>query len=197
MKSRFQKTQQERIAINQFRVRWIGKLRNELRMDDAVEQCGNREEKTHDGSRSTNVKQRTIGAHGGSNHDECAKGAGQVGEGNKERIAGAKMMVTASKEMSQLMREQDAQQRGRKGKPREQTGRVFVEKGEAAEESADRCGLIVRIGDGKLRSRHQACAQSQQEEHYGENKRFLRRAGRNLGVIPFADEIVVPIQASG
>src|ERR1041384_1128960 len=102
-------------------------------MQDAVEQCGNREQKADNRSRGANVKQRAIRAHGRTDHDKSAKRAGQVGEGNKERITGVKMMVSASKEMSQFMGEQDPQQGGRKREAREQAGGIFVEKREATQ----------------------------------------------------------------
>ena len=47
-KSRFQKPQQKGRTVDQFRLRGIGKLRNELRMQDSVGQRGNREDETHD-----------------------------------------------------------------------------------------------------------------------------------------------------
>ena len=107
MKRGFEKPQQKRRAIDEFSVRWIGKLRNELRMQDAVEQRGNSEEKTHDGPRSANIKQRAIGAHGRTYHDERAKGAGEIGERNKKRIARINVVMTAGKVMSQFMRQKN------------------------------------------------------------------------------------------
>src|SRR5215467_14842745 len=107
------------------------------------------------------------------------------------------MIVTASEEMPQFMCEQNSQQRGRKRKSCEKSGRVFVEKGEAAKERAKGNGFIVCISEGKLSSRHETGAKSQEEKHEGKKQRFCRRARRNLRVIPLADEIVVPIQAFG
>lgn len=197
MKSGLEPAKQERRAINEFRVIGIGKTRNEFSVQDAVEQRGNREEKTHDRSRGANVEKRAIGAHPRTNHDECAKCADKIGEGNEKRIAGVKAMVAAGEEVSQFMRKQNAQQGDRKRKSGEQPGGIFVEESEAAKKHADGCGLIVRIGEGKLSSGDETRTQSQEEKHNGENERFPRRAGRNLGVIPLADEIVAPIQVVG
>src|SRR5438874_7857571 len=63
MENGLEKAQQERRAVDQLRVRRIGKLRNEFRVEDAVEQRGNGEEKTHDRPRSANIKKGAIGAH--------------------------------------------------------------------------------------------------------------------------------------
>src|SRR5438105_5587619 len=41
----------------------------------------------------------TFGAHRRANQHERAKSAGQIGKGNKKRIAGAETMVAASKEI--------------------------------------------------------------------------------------------------
>src|SRR5690349_3459427 len=107
------------------------------------------------------------------------------------------MMVAACEEMSQLVCEQDGQQRSRKRKAHEEAGWIFVEKREAVQERVNGCGLIVRIGDGELSSRYKTRAKSQQEKHDGKSERFLRRTWRNLRVIPLANEIVVPVQAFG
>jgi len=99
--------------------------------------------------------------------------------------------------MPQFVREQDAEQRGGKGKTREEPGGIFVKKCKRAPQFIDGDGLIVRIGDGKLRSRDEAGAKSEQEKHNGKNQRFSRRTRRNLGEIPLADKFVVPIEAFG
>ncbi len=127
-------------------------------MQHAVDQRRDREEETHDGPRGANVKQCAIGAHRRANQDKCAKSAGEVGEGNKKRIAGAKVMVAASEEMPQLVSEQNPKQRGGKRKSRQQAGRIFVEEREGPEKFVKRHGLVVSICDSKLSAGHEAGA---------------------------------------
>lgn len=103
MKKRFEQVQQKRRAVNQLRVRRIGKPGHHSGMQNSVDQGRNREDEAHDGSGSAYVKQGAIGAHRRANQNECAKCAGEVGEGNKKRIAGVESMIAAGKEVSQFM----------------------------------------------------------------------------------------------
>lgn len=99
--------------------------------------------------------------------------------------------------MPQFVREQDAEQGGRKGKAGEEASGIFVKKCKRAPQFIDGDGLVVHVGDGKLSSRDEARAKSKQEKHNSEDQRFPRRARRNLRVIPLTDQIVVPIEACG
>jgi len=56
---------------------------------------------------------------------------------------------------------------------------MFVEEGESAEEFVERCGLVVGVGDGKLRASGQAGAEREKKEHDGEDEGFAGRAWKN------------------
>src|SRR5437016_13607120 len=110
------------------------------------------EDKAHDGSRGANVKQRTIGAHRRTNQNERAKRAGEVREGNEKRIAGMEVMVAASKKMSQFMSQQNPEQRRRKRKTGQKSGRIFIKEREGPQQLIDGHDLNVRVRHGKLRA---------------------------------------------
>ncbi len=79
-------------------------------MQDAIDERRNGEDKTHKRARRANIKERAVRAHRRTNQNKRAKGAGEVGEGNKERIAGPEVMVSASEEVPQFMGKQNPEQ---------------------------------------------------------------------------------------
>jgi hypothetical protein len=70
-----QKAEQERSAVDEFGVGGIGEARDELCMQDAVDESGNGEGETDERAGSADIKQGAVGEDGGANQDEGAKGA--------------------------------------------------------------------------------------------------------------------------
>src|SRR5207245_11106041 len=70
-----------------------------------------------------------------TNQNERAKRAGEVREGNEKRIAGMEVMVAASKKMSQFMSQQNPEQRRRKRKTGQKSGRIFIKEREGDRKS--------------------------------------------------------------
>jgi hypothetical protein len=67
-------------------------------------------------------------------------------------------MVAAGEEVAEFVGEKNGQQSGGEGQADKESGGVFVEQSEGAEEFVERGGLIVRIGDGELSTCGQAGA---------------------------------------
>ena len=56
---------------------------------------------------------------------------------------------------------------------------MSVEESEGAEEFVERCGLIVSVGDGKLRASGQAGAEREKKERDGEDEGLAGRAWKD------------------
>ena len=104
-----------------------GKSGNELCVNNAVDERGNRDEEAHQRSGCANVKERTRIAYRGANKDEGTERADQRGEGNKERITGVNMMVAAREKMAQFVDQKNRQQRQGEGKAGGQGERVPID----------------------------------------------------------------------
>jgi hypothetical protein len=63
------------------------------------------------------------------------------------------LVMAASKEMSQLMGEQDRQQRNGEGKPAGQREGMAINQSESVYEFIERDRFVVSIGDGELGTR--------------------------------------------
>ena len=148
-------------------------------MEHAVGERGNRQNETHERTRSSDVKECASGADRGANQNECAKGAHERRKGNEKRIAGANVMMTAGKEMAELMGEQDGEQSEGERQAGGKSWWVFVKKGEGVEKLIERNGLILRVGESELSAGNQAGAKSEEKKNTGKIKRFKRRARRN------------------
>jgi len=196
VKNGFEKTKQQWRAVNQFRMCRICESGHKLGVKDTVHKRRYREEEAHDRTGCSDIKESAIGSHRRTNQNESAKRSYKIGEGNKKRIAGAQMMVAASKEVSEFVSEQNPEQRCGKRKSREETDRILIEERERTQQLIDGYGFIVRVGHSKLCSRDEASAQRKGKKHNRKNQRLSGRPRRNLRVIPLADELVIPIQAS-
>ena len=84
-------------------------------MENSVGQCGHRQNKTYERAGRTHVKERAGGANRGTDQDESAKSSHQRRKGNEERIACSDVMMTAGKEMAELVGEQNGEQRESEG----------------------------------------------------------------------------------
>jgi hypothetical protein len=147
-----EKSQQERSAEGQIDVTSVVESRNNFGVEHAVGQRGNRENKADKRTRSSDVKERTSGANRGTNQNEGAKGAHERGKGHKKRIAGADVMMTAGKEMAELMGEQNREQSEGEGQTGGESRGVFVKESEGVEKLVERNSLILSVGDGELSS---------------------------------------------
>ena len=141
----------------------VVKARNNFGVEHAVRERGNRQNETQKRARSTHVKERPSGAYRRTNQNECAKCAHERRKGNKERIAGADVMMAAGEKMAEFMCEQNDEQGEGKRKARREGRWMFVEEGEVVEKLVERHGLIVRISDGKLSAGDEASAQSKKK----------------------------------
>ena len=82
------------------------------------------------------------------------------------------VMVAASKEMSQFMSQKDPEQRRRKRKSRQKSGRMFIKQREGPQQFIEGHGLIVRVRHGELRACDKAGTERKQKKQDGENQRF-------------------------
>jgi hypothetical protein len=92
------------------------------------------------------------------------------------------VMVAAGEEVAQFVGEKNGQQSGGEGQADKESGGVFVEESEGAEEFVERGGLMVGIGDGELGAGGQTSTESEEEQRYGEDKGFEGRAGKHRHV---------------
>ncbi len=141
----------------------VVKARNNFGVEHAVRECGNRQNETHKRAGSTHVKERPRGANRRTNQNECAKCAHERRKGNKERIAGADVMMAAGEEVAELMGEKNGEQGERERQSGSEGSRMFIKKSEGVEELVERNGLIPHVGDGKLSSGDQAGAKSEKK----------------------------------
>ena len=122
-----EKLENQRSAEHDFVLGGNRKSGNELCVDDAVDECWNRDEEAHKRPGRANIKERTSIANRGANEDEGAERADQCGEGNKEWIAGVDMMVTTREKMAQFVDQKNRQQRQGEGKAGGQGERVPID----------------------------------------------------------------------
>ena len=132
-------------------------------MEDAVDERRNGKDETDKRARSADIKQSPVGEDGRANHDESAKRAVQVGEGNEEGISRVNMMIAAGKEMAELVGEKNGKQSKSKWQACGEAERIFVKKSETAQKFVEREGLILGIGGGELSSGDEAGAEGEEE----------------------------------
>jgi len=106
------------------------------------------------------------------------------------------VMVAASKKMSQFMSQQNPEQRRRKRKTGQKSGRISIKEREGPQQLIDGHGLIVRVRHGKLRACDKAGGEGKGKKQNRENQRFRGRGWRNRRVIPLAHKIGIPIRVS-
>jgi len=164
MQDRFQNAQQEGSAIDEFGVGGVSQAGNKLGMKDTVDKSRDGEDEADERAGSADIQQGAVGEDGRTNQDEGAEGAVQVGEGNEKRIGGANVMVAASKEMTELVGEEDGHQGEGEGETGGEAERVFVKKSERAEKFVRREGLVPGISGGELRAGDEAGAKGEEEE---------------------------------
>ena len=112
----------------------VVKARNNFGVEHAVRERGNRQNETHKRAGSTHVKERPSSTYRRTNQNECAKCAHERRKGNKERIAGADVMMTTGEEMAELMGEKNGEQSERERQSGSEGSGMFIKKGEGVEE---------------------------------------------------------------
>lgn len=85
----------------------VGDSRDEAGMKDAVEKGGDGKDEADQWTGSANVKESAGGANGRAHEDEGAEGTDKGWKWNKERVAGANVMVAASEVMTEFVGEKD------------------------------------------------------------------------------------------
>src|SRR5260370_18178213 len=141
----------------------VVKGRNGLRVEQAVGERGDGQNKSRQGTGRDYVKERPSGANRRTNQNECAERADERRKGNKKRVAGADVMMAAGEKMAEFMREQNGEQGEGKRKARREGCGMFVEEGEVVDKLVERHGLIVRIRDRKVSAGDEASAKSKKK----------------------------------
>ncbi len=182
MKQAGEKTQQERSAEDDVDVRGVRYTGDDPSMEDAIDERGDGEDKTDKRAGGADIKKGTVRTNGRAHKDKSAKSADERREGNEKRIAGANVVVAASEKVTELMGEKNGEQSDSEREAREQSGGIFVEESEGAEELVDGYGLVVGVGDGKLGAGDEAGAKREEEECHGEEESLAWRVGKSRGV---------------
>src|SRR5260370_36157945 len=130
----------------------VVKGRNGLRVEQAVGERGDGQNKSHQRTGSAYVKERPSGANRRTNQNECAERADERRKGNKKRVAGADVMMAAGEKMAEFMREQNGEQGESKRKARREGCGRFAEEGEGAENLVERNGLLAGRREGEVRA---------------------------------------------
>jgi len=105
-----EKTKQQRRAEDDFRVARVDKAGNDLGVENAVDQRGNRENKAYKRARSAHVEESPGGADRRANQNEGPKRTDERGERNEVWVTGADVMMAAGEEMTELVSQQDGEQ---------------------------------------------------------------------------------------
>ena len=118
MRQTCEKAKQQRRAEDDFGVARVDKAGNDLGVENAVDQRGNRENKAYKRARSAHVEESPGGADRRANQNEGPKGTDERGERNKVWVTGADMMMAAGEEMAEFMSQQDGEQGDGEGEAR-------------------------------------------------------------------------------
>lgn len=106
------------------------------------------------------------------------------------------VMMAAGEEMSQLVGEQDHQQREGKGQAARERQGVTIDQGESANEFVEGDGLVVGVGDRELGAGYEAGAEREEKESARENKRLDGRVRRDRTIVGLSDGSGAPIDGA-
>src|SRR6266568_2090835 len=101
---------QQRRAEDDFGVARVDKAGNDLGVENAVDQRGNRENKAYKRAGSAHIEESPGGADRRANQNEGPKRADERGERNEVWVTGANVMMAAGEEMAELVGQQDGEQ---------------------------------------------------------------------------------------
>ena len=107
------------------------------------------------------------------------------------------MMIAASKEMTQFVREKNGEQGESKRQACGEAERVFVKKSERAEKFVEREGFVLSVGSRELRTSDEASAKREEEEDTGKNQHLPGRTVGGRGVADAAGRSGAPIHDDG
>lgn len=158
MKNACKEMQDERDAEDDVGFVRIGDCGNKFRMKHSIDERWYSENEADEGTGGADVKERARRPNGGTQQDEGAEGAYQSWRGNEERIARVNVMMAASEEVPQLMRQKNEEQSQRKGETGNEGSRMAVEERETVREFIERDGLILRVSRGELSAGGKASA---------------------------------------
>ena len=157
VKERIEQAKQQRRAKNHsLRSARMSKGRNEAGMQHAVNERGNREDKSDQRAGSTDIEECARRANRRANEDERSEGSDERGKRDEERIGGADVVAAASEEMAQFVSEKNNKKRYSEGQTRQKARRIFVQQREGTYEIVDGGSLLLGVGAGKLRARNEA-----------------------------------------
>jgi hypothetical protein len=147
-------------------------------VQDTVDERGNGKNKADEWAGSADVKEGTGGANRRTNENEGAESADERGKGNEKRITGADVMMAASEEVAEFVREENGEQCESERQAGGESGGVFVKQREGFDKLVQGNGLILCIGDGELSAGDETSAESEEKKDAGEVERLEGRARR-------------------
>lgn len=183
MKKARKEMHDERGAEDNVGLGGIGDGGNNFRMKHSINERRHRENEADEGAGSADIKERARGTNGRTQQNERAESADQRGRRNEKGITRVNVMMAASEEVPQFMREKNEQQSEREGKTGGERSGMPVKKCEAVRKLVERNGLVFRISGGELGARGKASAKSQKKQSDCKEQRFKRRMRRDDGVI--------------
>src|SRR3989442_5514543 len=124
-----EKAKQQRRAEDDFRVARVEKPGNDLGVENAVDQRGNRENKAHKRAGRAHVEESPAGSNRRANQNEGPKGTDERGERNEVWVTGADVMMAPGEEMAELVGQQDGEQGEGEAESCTKGGGVLVEQG--------------------------------------------------------------------
>src|ERR1700683_3317440 len=154
-----QQAQRERRAEMHYRS--SRRTGDHFRVRHAIGQRRNRETKSYEGTRNAHVEKSAARGDRRANAYECAERADQRGRRNEIRIAGVNAVSAAGEKVTQLVREQDAQQRECEwNSRRKETGmaeQLQIQRKKIVEVGIAACGVSARElrADGKRRKQRE------------------------------------------
>jgi len=79
-------------------------------MKNSIKKRGDSKNKTDERTGSTDVEEGAVGSNGRAHENESTKSANERRQGNEEGIAGADVMIAASKEMAEFVSKKNREQ---------------------------------------------------------------------------------------
>lgn len=178
MEERVEQAEKQRSAEEYVGLRRVGmgERGDDGGVEHAVDESWHGEEKADDGAGSTDVKEGAGGANRRTNQNEGAERAEKRRrKWNEERIGGVNVVAAAGKEMAEFVGEKDGEQRECERQAGEKRGGIFVEQRQGTEKLVNGSGLLVGVGEGKLRAGDKARGERAEKQRDREQQRTERR----------------------
>jgi hypothetical protein len=136
---------------------------NNFCVENSVDERRHGENEADERAGSADIKERARGANRGAKQNERAECAYQRGRRNEKGITRVNVMMAASEEVPQFMREKNEQQSERERKTGGERSGMVVEECEAVRKLVERNGLVLRVSGGELRASGKASAKSEKK----------------------------------